>query len=376
LAAVVPVVLLAAHCASVLRSDARNEVVEATRAAVDRLAPEVILYFASTPVEAYQVDQWLRPVERLGRPAAVMVRSEEVMNALASTALPVICSPYNGTIASLPLPDRVVALFPTHSGNNLSVIRRAETRTVFVGHGDSDKPDSVNPFARVYDEIWVAGPLGRRRYDDAGIDIDDSAIVEIGRPQLDVAGVTPPTSPVVVYAPTWEGWGDDPHHSSLAHIGPSLAKALAARRDISVRYRPHPLTGHRSPALRQAHAEVVSLLGQVPADEPLATTLAGASAVLADVSSVASEYLAYDRPYAVVDTRDLGKPAFTKRFPATRGGFILSANLAGLDEFIAAATGGPDPTTRARRRLVKDALGDPATSQQRFAAAVDRLLMR
>jgi len=335
-----------------------------------------VVYFASTAGEVYQVDQWLTPVEGLGRPAAVMVRSEAVMDALAPTPLPIICSPYNGTVAALPLPDRVVTLFPTHSGNNLSMIRRPETRTVFVGHGDSDKPDSVNPFARVYDEIWVAGPLGRRRYDEAGIGIDESAIVEVGRPQLDVAAATSPGSPVIVYAPTWEGWGDDPHHSSLAHIGPALAKVLASRTDISVRYRPHPLTGHRSPALRRAHAEVVARLGQVPPGESLATTLAGATGVIADVSSVASEYLAYDRPYAVADTRGLGTEEFNARFAVTAGGFVLGADLAGLDDFVAAASGGDDATTAARRRLRQDALGDPATSQQRFAAAVDRLLTR
>jgi hypothetical protein len=371
-----PVVALAAHIALLVRSGARARIVEAARAAVERLAPEVIVYFASTAGEVYQVDQWLGPVEELGRPAAVMVRSEAVMAALGPTALPIICSPYNGTIAALPLPDRVVTLFPTHSGNNLSMIRRPETRTVFVGHGDSDKPDSVNPFARVYDEIWVAGPLGRRRYDEADIGVDDAAIVEVGRPQLDIAAATLLPSPVVVYAPTWEGWGDDPHHSSLAHIGVPLAKALAARPGITVRYRPHPLTGHRSPALRRAHAEVVGLLGEVPAAESLATTLAGASAVIADVSSVASEYLAYDRPYAVADTRGLGTAEFNSRFPVTAGGFVLGADLAGLDEFIAAAVGATDPTVTARRRLRQDALGDPATSQRRFAVAVDRLLTR
>jgi hypothetical protein len=375
-----PVVALAAHCAGVVRSGARARLVEAARSAVERLAPEVIVYFASTAGEVYQLDQWLPPVAELDRPAAVLVRSEAVMGALAPTALPVICSPYNGTIAALPLPDRVVALFPTHSGNNLSMIRRPETRTVFVGHGDSDKPDSVNPFARVYDEIWVAGPLGRRRYDAAGVGVGDDAIVEVGRPQLDVAVSPPsapptrPAAPVIVYAPTWEGWGDDPHHSSLAHIGPALATALAGRTDLSVRYRPHPLTGHRSPALRQAHADVAALLGQVPPEESLATTLAGASGVIADVSSVASEYLAYDRPYAVADTRGLGAAEFADRFPATSGGFVLTADLGGLDEFTAAATGGADPTAATRRRLLHDALGDPATSRRRFAAAVEKLL--
>jgi hypothetical protein len=376
LLAVAPTALLAGHLGWLLGSGRRAAGNEAATRAVQRLAPEVVLYFAATPAEVYQVDQWLEAVERLNRPAAVMLRSDAVMSALAPTSLPIICSPYNGTIAALPLPPRVVTLFPTHSGDNLSMIRRKETRTVFVGHGDSDKPDSVNAFARVYDEVWVAGPLGRRRYADAAVGVADPAIVEVGRPQARVPGSPPADPPVVVYAPTWEGWGDDEHHSSLAQVGPQLVRALLTHPGISVRYRPHPLTGVRQPALRRADREVASLVGRVPTAESLAETFAGAAAVIADVSSVIPEFLPYDRPYAVPDTRGLGREAFVARAPSVAAGFVLAPDLAGLDDFVTAATGGPDPTAGDRRALLLDALGDPATSQQRFAAAVERLLNR
>jgi hypothetical protein len=374
--ALVPAALLAGHLVRLMRGGRREAANDAAVRAVERLAPEVVLYFAATPAEVYQANQWLGPLERLNRPVAVMLRSNEVMNALASTSLPLVCSPYNGTIAALPLPERVVTLFPTHSGNNLSMIRRPQTRTVFVGHGDSDKPDSVNAFARVYDEVWVAGPLGRRRYAESALGISDSAIVEVGRPQIVLTDAPSPDPPVVVYAPTWEGWGDDPHHSSLAHVGPRLVAALAAYSGISVRYRPHPLTGVRDPALRAADAEIAGLVGRVPAAESLGDTLAAASAVVADVSSVIPEFLPYNRPYAVPDTRGLGRSAFADRFPSAAAGFVIMPDLTGLDDFIAAARGAADPTAADRRSLMLDALGDPATSQQRFATAIERLLNR
>ena len=72
------------------------------------------------------------------------------------------------------------------------MLRRPETTSVFVGHGDSDKPDSSNPYARVYDEIWVAGAVGRTRYVDAGLGIRAEAVVEVGRPQLPQAWPAPP----------------------------------------------------------------------------------------------------------------------------------------------------------------------------------------
>lgn len=372
--AVVPAGLLAAHVATLMRANLRSRLTEAATTAIEALAPEVVLYFAATAAEVYQLQMWLTPIARLGRRAVVILRSDDVFDALSEVTLPVICSQFNGTIASIPLPPRVVALFVTHSGNNLSMLRRPEVRSVFVGHGDSDKPDSVNPFARVYDEVWVAGPLGRRRYEHAGVGVEDSAIVEVGRPQIQVSAMPAPQPSTIVYAPTWEGWGDDPHHSSLAHVGPALIERLDARSDVRVRYRPHPLTGRRSPALRAAHQRIVEMVGRVPEDEPLAKTLSGASALVGDVSSVINEFLPYDRPYAVVDTRGLGSTDFVARFPSTAAGFVLGPDLDKLDAFIAAALGGPDPTSTARGDLLVEALGDPATSQQRFANAVSQLL--
>jgi hypothetical protein len=372
--AVVPAALLGGQLVTLVRAKLRSRLTAAATTAIDALAPEVVLYFAATPEEIYQVRMWLEPLARLGRSVVVILRSHAVFEALGEISLPVICTPFNGTVASIPLPSRVVALFVTHSGNNLSMLRRPEVRSVFVGHGDSDKPDSVNPFARVYDEVWVAGPLGRRRYADAGVGVEDSAIVEVGRPQIDPTGAHQPQPPTIVYAPTWEGWGDDPHHSSLAHIGSELIENLTARPDLRVRYRPHPLTGRRNPALRAAHQRIVELVGRVPEDEPLAETFAESSALIGDVSSVINEYLPYDRPYAVVDTRGLGAADFVERFPSTAGGFVLAPDLDGIEDFVTAALGGPDPTSDARRELLVAALGDPATSQQRFADAVSRLL--
>ncbi|MBV9869159.1 MAG: CDP-glycerol glycerophosphotransferase family protein [Frankiaceae bacterium] len=369
-----PVVALAWQLLALYRAKLRTHLTEAATTAIEALAPEVVLYYAATPEETYQVRMWLEPLAKLNRRVVLVLRSQAVFDALSDVSLPVICSPYNGTIASLPLPTRVAALFVTHSGNNLSMIRRPESRTAFIGHGDSDKPDSVNPFARVYDEIWVAGPLGRRRYVQANIGIREAAIIEIGRPQITAPIAPPPDPPVVVYAPTWEGWGDDPHHSSLGNIGVELIERLLAVDGITVRYRAHPLTGRRDRALRAAHQRILQLVGQVPPHEPLTETFNRSTGLVGDVSSVINEYLPFDRPYAVVDTRGLGHDEFTRRFPSTAGGFVLGPDLDGLDEFVAALRGGTDSSRTRRRELLRDTLGDPATSQQRFADAITGLL--
>lgn len=372
--AVVPPSWLGILVARDLRSGLRDRAVVATSAAVERLAPEVILYFAGSVEELYQLRMWFAPVAKLERRTLVVVRSDLAMDQLDRVPFPVVSSPYNGMIDALPLPSKVVTLFPTHSGNNLSMVRRPETYCVFVGHGDSDKPDSSNPYARLYDEIWVAGPLGRRRYAEAKVGVRDDAIHEVGRPQFVSSDEALPRPPVIVYAPTWEGWGGDDHHSSLAHVGVAIIEALQAMSDVKVRYRPHPLTGVRDPVVRRVNEEIIRRVGRVPEGERIEVTFDRASALITDVSSTISEYLPFDRPYALVDTRSLGRRAFSRRFPSTAGSYLLRADLSGLDAFVVAARGGRDTTARARRVLIADALGDPATSQQRFAAAVERAL--
>jgi hypothetical protein len=373
-AAVTPPAVLGVLISRDVRSKLRDRAVVATSAAVKALAPEVILYFAGTPEELYQLRMWFPPVAQLGRRTLVVLRSDLAMDQLDRSPFPVVSSPYNGMIDALPLPRKVLTLFPTHSGNNLSMVRRPETYCVFVGHGDSDKPDSSNPYARLYDEIWVAGPLGRRRYAEAGVGIRDELVHEVGRPQFVGPSERPPQPPVVVYAPTWEGWGGDDHHSSLAHVGLAVIEALLATPGVTVRYRPHPLTGVRDPVVRRVNQEIIRRVGRVPDSERIGVTFDGAAALITDVSSTISEYLPYDRPYALVDTRPLGRRAYSRRYPSTAGAFLLGPDLSGLDAFIVAAKGGRDATARARRTLINDALGDPATSQDRFAAAVDRVL--
>jgi hypothetical protein len=428
--AALPVAMLAMQALRLRRSRVRQRTIHAVTTAVEQLRPQVAIYFAGTPEEVYQPNMWLRPVEDLGVPALVVVRDPEALARLATTTLPVVCTPYNGTIAKLPLPPSLPTLFVTHSGNNVAMLRRREVRSVFVGHGDSDKPDSVNPFARVYEQIWVAGPLGRQRYAEADIGVRREAVVEVGRPQLEPPR-SAPAVPTVLYAPTWEGWGDDPHHSSLPHAGPALVAALVAHGGLRVIYRPHPLTGRRDPAVRTAHAAVLGLLrnagavelrlpqqshrtgggdlldraiesGRRPTrredraadpaeaawsaapvaahriagpDGPgLASCFAQASLLVADISSVVSDYLAVDRPYALIDTRGVGAEQLRRAFPAARGGLVLGPDLAGADELCEVAAGvRRDPTVARRRKLMRETLGDPATAGERFAAAVAAL---
>src|SRR5262249_13787494 len=123
--------------------------------------------------------------------------------------------------------------YVAHTTKNLHLLREPGLKHVFVGHGDSDKVSSINPFGKAYDELWVAGPAARERWADAEVGVRDEAVREVGRPQLEVVervdrrvvGDRPLT---VLYAPTWEGWTDEDFGSSVVSMGPLLVEGLLA----------------------------------------------------------------------------------------------------------------------------------------------------
>ena len=228
------------------------------------LKPEVALYFSGPRDSAYQVNMWLSTIDELDHPAVILLRERPMISLLGRTRTPVICVPNAQDMVRLDLSSVRTALFPANVGKNLHMLRMSSIRSAFINHGDSDKPASFNPFAKAYDEVWVAGPAGRERYLSMGTGVRDEDIVEVGRPQLApiaTTNVTPGRMFTVLYAPTWEGWSNDLAHSSVATMGPSIVRALLDHApEIRLLYKPHPLTGTRDPQAIDRHEEIVEMI--------------------------------------------------------------------------------------------------------------------
>ncbi|MFJ7341230.1 hypothetical protein ACIQU3_13190 [Streptomyces sp. NPDC101110] len=228
--------------------------------------PEVALYFSFASVSRdfmYQVNMWIETLEQLERRPLIILRERASFRYLSRTSIPVVCVPKADDVAQLELPEMRVVLYPGNAGKNVHMLRVAEAKHVFIGHGDSDKLASSNRVSKVYDEIWVAGRAGRDRYQRVRHAISDEAIVEVGRPQLSSIRLhsdhVPGPLPTVLYAPTWEGWSDDDCHTSLIPMGVPLVEKLLAQ-NVRVLYKPHPLTGKRSRAAAEADRTIRELL--------------------------------------------------------------------------------------------------------------------
>ncbi|MFI6596254.1 hypothetical protein ACIBHX_08400 [Nonomuraea sp. NPDC050536] len=357
--------------------------------------PEVILYFSGAKEAAYQARMWLPTLERLPRRALVLLRERGMAQCLEPTALPMVCIPSSADLMGFhALSSARLCLYVANVGKNIHMLRIPGLRSVFIGHGDSDKEASFNPFTRVYDEVWVAGPAGRDRYLRARVGVRDEDIHEVGRPQLQGISTEGPFKQrlpyrTVLYAPTWEGWTDDLFHTSLTTMGPRIVRALLDHTPrLRVIYKSHPLTGHRDRSAARAHRKIISMLeatnlALAKARHPTSGTAGSpithlvvtgnephlygcfneADMMISDISSVVAEFLASGKPYAVTNVSGLSEKAFHERYPSTEAGMLLGRDLAGLAAFL----DGEDTMACARRKLKAYLIGP-----DRFSSTVER----
>ncbi|MFI7136421.1 hypothetical protein ACIBQ5_01215 [Streptomyces massasporeus] len=430
--------------------------------------PETVLYFSGSKDSAYQVNMWLDTMEKLESKPLIILRERAILNSLAPTTVPVICVPGGVHLMNLDLSTVRVALYAANVGKNIHLLRVPTIKHVFIGHGDSDKLASVNPYSKVYDEVWTAGRAGRDRYAIADVGVRDDDIVEVGRPQLAPIqtwqGVPEGRIPTVLYAPTWEGWDGNPGNTSVVLAGENIVKQLVqADPPVRVLYKPHPFTGNVSKEAGAAHRRITALVQQAAAeraintrfiadtaaqaqakaeleriearlaqltgsggdrgDEAVATrdglvdvarheevarlraewndaywrsfpswehrVITGAEprlydcfnvsdAMVSDISSVVSDFLASGKPYAVTDSAEVGVEEFKRNNTAVRAAVILSNSASELGELLGAVRA-PDADRLAedRKELKQYLLGpDEPTSLEQFNTAVANLAVK
>lgn len=357
----------------------------AAQQAVLDLEPLVVLYFSGGTASVYQVNMWLETMERLDRRVLVILRERRYLSRLRATSLPVLCIPFSVELMNFELPSVRVSLFVANVGKNIHLLRVPTMMSAFIGHGDSDKTASFNPYAKVYDEVWVAGEAGRQRYLRAQVGVQDTEIVAVGRPQLDSIAPPSPGPPgapfTVLYAPTWEGWTDDPHVSSLVPMGREIVAELLAQAGVCVIYKPHPLTGSVKREARAVGKEIVAMLAAAGPQHVVVTgrettlyeCFDASDALISDISSVVSDYLKSQKPYLVTNGAQVPDDEFREQNPSAGAAYLIGPNAQGLAEGLADAR--TTDVLQARRREVSMyLLGAPEDSAlDAFRCAVDRL---
>lgn len=365
-------------------------------AGLTRFDATVMVYFPDTRQNLYQLQQWYAALRALHErhPVVVVLQDSRVAAVVRQElGLPAyVVAHYSRLDELLAASEVKVALYVNHSPQNFSALRFLSLVHVFLNHGESDKGVSVSNQVKAYDFAFVAGQAAVDRYREHTMLFDaDARCRMIGRPQLDVdrpveavdavdpvGGRLAGERPTALYAPTWEGAQPSLAYGSVRSHGPALVRHLLADGRFRVVYRPHPLNGLLDAAYGDADAEVRRLVSEaghlVDTSRPLNAAFADADVLVTDVSAVALDFLAFDKPLIVTEPVSssvvVAKTRLLDEVPRLAvGGLSGVANL--VHEQVSS-----DPLAEQRRGLVDYYLGDttPGAATKRFLDACTEMV--
>lgn len=349
------------------------------------VAGTVAVYFADDPRKLYQLRQWLPVLERLDRehPVTIVTRNRKTYEALETPLRTVLAPAFPDLVQLYESSDFKVAVYVNNSVHNFHSLMQRHMLHVHVNHGESDKVCMVSNQVKAYDRVFIAGEAARRRHRAALIEFDESSLVPVGRPQLDLrpASVLPDsTQRTILYAPTWEGENASNNYTSVDVLGPAIVEKALAVPDVRVVYKPHPRVAVSPlPDVAAAHREIVRKLSRgeghiVQEQGDILAVFPGCDLMITDVSSVGLDFL-YTRarqPMFIADRYDDRERLHTDA-PISRCADVIDSATIGLLTETLTARLDHDEYREARAAVRELYFGDlaPGESTIRFLAAID-----
>lgn len=376
-----------------LAPDSLPPQIAAARVPVDA---EVVAYFADGPDRIYQLDQWLPVLEKLAAERRVVLVLRDIRTLFLvqdRTTLPIVCvTAFLDLMNLYDMSEFKVGIYVNNGQRNFQSLNNPRMLHVHVNHGESDKLSSFSNQVKAYDRVFVAGQVAVDRYREALIAFDESKVVMVGRPQLDLTfepELPASSRRTVMYGPTWEGESESNNWTSLDRFGVRIVEQILALPDVRLVYKPHPrVATSLNSGVKRAHQKIVRLVQAAGARDPEAghrTRMDGnilamfgrVDALVGDVSSVTLDYL-YLRPECplfLTDRRD-DRALLENDSPLTQGADIVdSSTIASVGSTVAARLA--DDTRREDRRKTRaHYFGDlqPGDSSRRFSEAVAALV--
>jgi hypothetical protein len=354
---------------------------------------DALFYFPDGVQKIYQIEQWLPVIAAHSGDLnfGIVTRARSSWTELMGRDLPApsfLAMPFPGLMDLYRVLQPKAIIYPNNGFRNFQSLVWPEAVHIHVNHGESDKVSMVSNQAKAYDKVFVAGEAAVRRHRAALVDFDESRLVKVGRPQLDLnptPSLPTTTRRTVLYAPTWEGEDEMNNFTSLDRYGLALIDALLTVPDVHVIYKPHPrVVQSLVPAVSAAHAGIVARLGaaagadpgaghEYRADGDILALFPRVDLLVSDISSVGLDFL-YSRAEApiVLTDRRTDRAALLREAPIAAASHVIDANSIGRARQDIAALLDDDrfATERARLRAFYFDDAAPGESSRKFHEAL------
>lgn len=363
----------------------------AARHEKDRVDAEVIAYFGDGAAKTYQLIQWLPVLEELDKhhSVAIVLRKPSAIAVISEhTRLPIVYQRRFLDFMNMLFRSQCrLAIYVNNGMTNFQALGYAPMVHVHVNHGESDKISMVSNQAKAYDRVFVAGQAAVERYRRALLDFDESKLVRIGRPQLDIPSpnLLPDTVlRTVMYAPTWEGENDANNYTSVDVYGPQIVRAVLGLTGVRLVYKPHPrVEASPDPGVARANAEILRLIEdaggehRVQMQGDILGMFDTVDLMITDVSSVGLDflYLHPEKPLLLTDRRSDPHKLHEESPVTTATPIIDASNRGQLAELINGLLLS-DEGTEARQKMRTHYFGDRpvGASSTAFVGDISQLL--
>nr|WP_301539189.1 CDP-glycerol glycerophosphotransferase family protein [Brevibacterium sp. CT2-23B] len=252
----------------------------------------------------------------------------------------------------------------------------------------------VSNQAKAYDKVFIAGEAAVERHRRALIDFDESQLVRVGRPQLDIERpleLEPSSARTIMYAPTWEGENDANNYTSVDRFGPQIVEAALRIPGARLIYKPHPrVETSKDPDVVEANARILDLIEaanvsianetqqhQVLMQGDILGMFDTVDLLITDISSVGLDflYLHPDKPLVLTDRRS-DTESLNAEAPISRAAPLINDESIGSVESLLKEMLVRDSSAEIRHDLRRHYFGDgkPGSSTVLFTEAVSRLI--
>lgn len=359
---------------------------------------EVVVYFGDRKPKFYQLSQWIPVLEQLHRThrvVLVMRKPSALLEAREITNLPMVLKrKFDPLHTFYHANDFKLALYVNNGMTNFQSLGFAPMVHVHVNHGESDKLSMVSNQAKSYDKVFVAGDAAINRHRKSLVDFDESVLVKVGRPQLDIdrpAELEPSSLTTIMYAPTWEGENDANNYTSVDLFGPQIIEAALSLNNTRVIYKPHPRVGtSKDIAMAESNARIIELIEganesiedearqhQVLMEGDILAMFDAVDLLVTDISSVGLDflYLQPDKPLVLTDRRD-DTDRLNEEAPISLATPIIDGSTVGGTHVLLQKMLTADSSAEARQELRRYYFGEgeKGTSTALFTKTISELI--